>query len=80
MLIKTVIKQGEKIHDLEAELNFEKETNAELRNENIELTLKLRNLEIFKNAVKDIMKKGTIVEKHDKIKELIDKLERDNQL
>ena len=57
MFARTVIKQGEKIHDLEAELNFEKETNAELRNENIELTLKLRNLEIFKNAVKDIMKK-----------------------
>lgn len=78
MFIKTVIKQGEKIHDLEAELNFEKETNAELRNENIELTLKLRNLEIFKNAVKDIMKKGTIVEKHDKIKELVDNLQTEN--
>lgn len=78
MFARTVIKQGEKIHDLEAELNFEKETNAELRNENIELTLKLRNLEIFKNAVKDIMKKGTIVEKHDKIKELVDNLDTEN--
>lgn len=80
MFIKTVIKQGEKIHDLETELNLEKEANAELRNENIVLSLKLRYLEIFKKGIIEIMKKGTIVEKHDKIKELIDKLERDNQL
>lgn len=80
MFIKAVIKQGEKIHDLETELNLEKEANAELRNENIVLSLKLRYLEIFKKGIIEIMKKGTIVEKHDKIKELIDKLERDNQL
>ena len=78
MFARTVIKQGEKIHDLETKLNLEKEANAGLRYENIELTLKLRHLEIFKKAVIDIMKKGTIVEKCDKIKELVDNLQTEN--
>ena len=78
MFIKTVIKQGEKIHNLETKLNLEKESNVELRNENIEMSLKLRYLEIFKETVVDIMKKGTIIEKHDKIKELVDNLQTEN--
>lgn len=78
MFIKTVIKQGEKIHKLETELNLEKEANAELRSENIEMSLKLRYLEIFKKGIVEIMKKGTIVEKHDKIKELVDNLDTEN--
>lgn len=78
MFIKTVIKQGEKIHKLETELNLEKEANAELRSENIEMSLKLRYLEIFKKGIVEIMKKGTIVEKHDKIKELVDNLQTEN--
>ena len=78
MFARTVIKQGEKIHDLEAELNLEKEANAELRSENIEMSLKLRYLEIFKKGIVEIMKKGTIVEKHDKIKELVDNLQTEN--
>ena len=79
MFTRTVIKQGEKIHNLETELNLEKETNTELRNENIELSLKLRHLEIFKETVIDIMvRKGTIVSKHDKIKELVDNLDTEN--
>ena len=78
MFIKTVKKQGEKIHKLETELNLEKEANAELRSENIEMSLKLRYLEIFKKGIVEIMKKGTIVEKHDKIKELVDNLDTEN--
>lgn len=78
MFIRTVIKQGEKIHNLETELNLEKEANAELRSENIEMSLKLRYLEIFKKGIVEIMKKGTIVEKHDKIKELVDNLDTEN--
>lgn len=79
MFIKTVIRQGEKIHDLETDLRLEKESNAELRSENIELKLQVRNLEEFKTKVIDIMiAKGTIVDKYDKIKELVDKLEREN--
>ena len=78
MFIKTVIKQGEKIHKLETELNLEKEANAELRSENIEMSLKLRYLEIFKKGIVEIMKKGTIVEKHDKIKDLVDNLQTEN--
>ena len=78
MFIRTVIKQSEKIHNLETELNLEKEANAELRSENIEMSLKLRYLEIFKKGIVEIMKKGTIVEKHDKIKELVDNLQTEN--
>lgn len=72
MFVKTVIKQGEKIHDLETDLNLEKETNAELRNENLDLKLEIRHLEEFKNKVINVMQnKGTIVDKYDKIKEVI---------
>ena len=71
MFAKTVIRQGEKIHKLESDLKLEKEENEELRNENLEMSLELRRLQIFKEIVINIMKKGTIVEKHDKIKELI---------
>ena len=71
MFAKTVIRQGKKIHSLEKELRFEKEENEELRNENLEMSLELRRLQIFKEKITEIMKKGTIVEKHDKIKELI---------
>ena len=78
MFIKTVIRQGKKIHSLEKELRLEKEENEELRNENLEMSLELRRLQIFKEVVTEIMKKGTIVEKHDKIKELVDKLESEN--
>ena len=81
MFARTVINQSIKIHDLESKLNLEKEANTELRNENIDLSLKTRHLKQFKKNVIDIMQnKGTIVSKYDKIKELIDKLERDNQL
>lgn len=80
MFVKTVIRQGEKLHSLEKELRFEKEENEELRNENLEMSLELRRLQIFKETVINIMKKGTIVEKHDKIKELVDKLATNNKL
>ena len=78
MFVKTVIRQGEKIHKLESDLKLEKEENEELRNENLEISLELRRLQIFKEKITEIMKKGTIVEKHDKIKELVDKLESEN--
>ena len=78
MFIKTVIRQGEKLHSLEKELRLEKEENEELRKENLEMSLELRRLQIFKETVINIMKKGTIVEKHDKIKELVDNLQTEN--
>ena len=79
MFTRTVIKQGEKIHNLLVSLNLEKESNAELRSENIDLNLKIRHLEQFKKNVIDIMNnKGTIVSKHDKIKELVDNLQTEN--
>lgn len=72
MFIKTVIRQGEKIHDLETDLSIEKEVSSELRNENLDLKLEVRHLQEFKNKIINIMTaKGTIVDKHDKIKELI---------
>lgn len=79
MFIRTVIRQGEKIHDLETDLKLEKETTAELRNENLDLKLEIRHLKEFKDKVIDITKneKG-IVNRDDKIKELVDKLEREN--
>ena len=79
MFVKTVIRQGEKIHDLETDLRLEKETNAELRNENLDLKLEIRHLKEFKDKVLDIVKneKG-IVNRDDKLKELVDKLEREN--
>ena len=79
MFIKTVIRQGEKIHDLEAELNLEKWVNADLRNENLELKLEINRLEKFKNKVIDIVKnEKAILDRDDKIKELVDKLESEN--
>ena len=79
MFIKTIIKQGEKIHDLETDLRLEKEANAELRNENIELKLQVRNLKEFKNRVIDIVKnEKAILNRDDKIKELVDNLHTEN--
>ena len=81
MFIKTVIRQGEKIHDLEAELNLEKEANTDLRNENLELKLEINRLEKFKNKVIDIVKnEKAILDRDDKIKELVDKLATNNKL
>ena len=79
MFVKTVIRQGEKIHDLEAELNLEKWVNADLRNENLELKLEINRLKKFKNKVIDIVKnEKAILDRDDKIKELVDKLESEN--
>lgn len=79
MFIKTVIRQGEKIHDLETDLSIEKEVSSELRNENLDLKLEVRHLKEFENKVTDIIQsKGTIVDKHDKIKELVDNLQTEN--
>ena len=79
MFIKTVIRQKEKIHDLETDLGLEKETTAELRNENLDLKLEVRHLQEFKDKVIDIVKnqKG-IVNRDDKMKELVNKLEAEN--
>ena len=79
MFVKTVIRQGEKIHKLESDLKLEKEANAELRNENIELKLQVRNLKEFKNRVIDIVKnEKAILNRDDKIKELVDNLHTEN--
>lgn len=79
MFIKTVIRQGEKIHDLETDLSIEKEVSSELRNENIELKLQVRNLKEFKNRVIDIVKnEKAILNRDDKIKELVDNLQTEN--
>lgn len=79
MFVKTVIRQGTKIHDLERELQQEKESNAGLRNEIAERNLEVRRLKQFKDKVTLIMlEKGTIVDKYDKVKELVDNLQRDN--
>ena len=81
MFIKTVIKQGEKIHDLEADLNLEKSANEDLRSENLELKLEINRLEKFKNKVIDIVKnEKAILDRDDKIKELVDKLATNNKL
>ena len=79
MFVKTVIRQGEKIHNLETDLNLEKKICEELKNETLALEKEVIHLEDFKNKVVDIVKnKGTIVDKYDKIKELVDKLENEN--
>lgn len=79
MFVKTVIRQGTKIHDLERELQQEKESNAELRNEITERNLEIRRLKQFKDKITLIMLgKGTIVDKYDNIKELVDNLQTDN--
>ena len=79
MFVKTVIRQGTKIHDLERQLQQEKESNAGLRNEIAERNLEVRRLKQFKDKVTLIMlEKGTIVDKYDKVKELIDNLQTEN--
>ena len=81
MFIKTVIRQGEKIHNLETDLNLEKSANEDLRNENLELKLEINRLEKFKNKVIDIVKnEKAILDRDDKIKELVDKLATNNKL
>ena len=46
--------------------------SSELRNENLDLKLEVRHLQEFKTKIINIMTgKGTIVDKHDKIKEVI---------
>lgn len=79
MFTRTVIRQGEKIHNLEKELKAEKENSENLRYENVELTLIIKQLQNFKDRVTEIMNaKDTIVNKHDKVKELVDNLEHEN--
>lgn len=79
MFVKTVIRQGTKIHDLERQLQQEKESNAGLRNEIAERNLEVRRLKQFADKITRIMlEKGTIVYKYDKVKELVDNLQRDN--
>ncbi len=79
MFVKTVIRQGTKIHDLERQLQQEKESNAGLRNEIAERNLEVRRLKQFKDKVTLIMlEKGTIVDKYDKVKELVDNLQTEN--
>ena len=81
MFIKTVIRQGEKIYDLEADLNLEKSANADLRSENLELKLEINRLERFKNEIIDIVKnEKAILNRDDKIKELVDKIATNNKL
>lgn len=72
MFVKTVIRQNEKIHSLVKELKTEKENSENLRYENVELTLIIKQLQNFKDKITEIMNaKGTIVDKYDKIKEVI---------
>lgn len=79
MFTKTIIRQGTKIHDLERELQQEKESNAELRNKITERNLEIRKLKQFKDKITLIMLgKGTIVDKYDNIKELVDNLQTEN--
>lgn len=73
------MQQSKEIRNLDTDLRLEKETNAELRNENLDLKLEIRHLEQFKKSVVSIMtEKGTIVDKYDKIKELVDNLQTEN--
>lgn len=79
MFIKIAMQQSKEIRNLDTDLRLEKETNAELRNENLDLKLEIRHLEQFKKSVVSIMtEKGTIVDKYDKIKELVDNLQTEN--
>lgn len=72
MFTKTVIRQGTKIHDLERELQQERENSENLRDEVTEKNLEIRKLKQFKDKITLIMLgKGTIVDKYDKIKEVI---------
>ena len=79
MFVRTVIRQGTKIHDLERQLQQEKESNAGLRNEIAERNLEIRRLKQFKDKITLIMLgKGKIVDKYDNIKELVDNLQTEN--
>lgn len=72
MFIKTIVRQGEQIHNLERMLNQGKESNSDLRDEVAEKNLEIRRLKQFKNIITNIMtNKGTIVDKYDKINEVI---------
>ena len=72
MFIKTIVRQGEQIHNLERMLNQEKESNSDLRDEVAEKNLEIRRLKQFKNIITNIMtNKGIIVDKYDKINEVI---------
>ena len=69
---KLIKNQGEEITRLADELDREKEVSQDLRSENSELfDFRTRVINIINN-------KGTIVSKHDKIKELVDNLQTEN--
>lgn len=69
---KLIKNQGEEITRLADELDREKEVSQDLRSENSELfDFRTRVINIMNN-------KGTIVSKHDKIKELVDNLQTEN--
>ena len=62
------------IKDMEEQAEIQNAELRDLRNENSELF-------DFRTRVIDIMtRKGTIVDKYDKIKELVDNLQTDNKL
>lgn len=69
---KLIKNQGEEITRLAGALDREKEACKDLRSENSELfDFRTRVINIMNN-------KGTIVSKHDKIKELVDNLQTEN--
>ena len=72
MLAKIVAKQGKQLIELNEENKTLYKENKNLRSENAELFS-------FRYRVIDIMtRKGTIVDKYDKIKELVDNLQTEN--
>lgn len=79
MFAGSIIRQRTKIHNLERQLQQEKESNAGLRNEVAERNLEVRRLKQFKDKITLIMlEKATIVDKHDKIKEVINSDQTNN--
>ena len=58
MFLKTVIRRGEKIHNLESNLNLQKESNKELREENTSLKVALDN---YRRERKEIFKRDSIL-------------------
>ena len=58
MFVKTVIRQGEKIHKLESDLKLEKEENENLRSENEELNLAVNN---YKRNNKEMFKQLSLI-------------------
>lgn len=58
MFVKTVIRQGEKIHKLESDLKLEKEANENLRSENEELNLAVNN---YKRNNKEMFKQLSLI-------------------